>query len=46
MKLIKKVIKPIINKRNQDSNDMASGIYFIQLNVDGFTDTQKLMLIK
>ena len=26
--------------------NMSSGVYFVQLNVDGCTDTQKLMLIK
>jgi len=29
-----------------NASNMASGVYFVQLNVDGFTDTQKLMLIK
>ena len=29
-----------------NASNMASGVYFVQLNVDGFVDTQKLMLIK
>ena len=29
-----------------NASAMSSGVYFVQLNVDGFVDTQKLMLIK
>jgi hypothetical protein len=29
-----------------NASNMSSGVYFVQLNVEGFVDTQKLMLIK
>ena len=29
-----------------DATDAASGMYFVKAQVDGFTKTQKLMLIK
>ena len=29
-----------------NASHMASGVYFVQMNVDGFVDTQKLMLVK
>jgi len=35
-----------INTLTWDASDVSSGMYFVKAQADGFTKTQKLMLIK
>ena len=54
MILLEKVVSSLISNYKPeglhsvswDASSMPSGIYFVQLNVEGNIDTQKIMLIK